>query len=89
MVQWVCWSWKSAKDKSKIPYQDCNKHFRFGDGKQFIASKAFTIPANVGPHKVDTKTHIVNTDIPPPLLLISYEKKDKSNSNSQMLQSIF
>ena len=55
---------RSAQDKSKVTYEDFSKPFRFGDGKKFLASKVATIPANIGPHKVGIKTHIVNTDIP-------------------------
>ena len=54
----------NADDRAKVTHEDCNKPFRFGDGKQFIASKAGTIPANIGPQKVGLKTHIVDTDIP-------------------------
>ena len=45
-------------------YEDCNKPFRFGERKPFIASKAATMPPNIGPHKVGLKTHIVDTNIP-------------------------
>ena len=54
----------SAQDKSKVTYEDCNKPFRFENGKQFIASKVATVPGNIGPHKVGIKTRIVDTDTP-------------------------
>ena len=57
-----------AQGKSEVTYKYCSKPVRFGDGKQFVASKVATIPANTGPQKVGIKTCIVNANIP--LLLL-------------------
>ena len=67
----------NADDRAKVTYEDCNKPFRFGDGKQFIASKAATIQANIGPHKVGLKTHTADTDIP---LLLSKSAMKKGET---------
>lgn len=65
----------SANEKESIVYTTSNKPFRFGDGREIKSTKAATIPANIGSHKVSIKTDIVDANIP---LLLSRSTMKKA-----------